>query len=400
MGRLIVTLALAIFVGIAAGFGQYYLNYSGVSENMAEFRAITTQVANEGTSSKLPAVAEAGVPKVEVVGGAGHNFGTMQQGATKSHAFRFRNIGTAPLTLVVAGSSCRCTIGTLADSSLEPGEETDVKLEWVARGVLDEFGQTATIVTNDPVHERVLLSVNGRVLRTIMMEPQSISLGDFSATSDYKTSIHVFSNADDPLEILGVKWGDEKTAAKVKLTRSEKPIDLSAFPEHSKATGAARIDVEIGTGLPIGPLDTRIVIETNVKTVPSIEFSVSGNIVGDVQVMGSSSYEPKTNILTLGNVNRKIGLTSRLFLSVQGPQRKDIKVELDKVVPEGTLNVTIDEPKEQVNRILYPVTITVPENAPPAMYPGTSPSNFGKIYFKTSHPDMPTVPVHVRLIVE
>lgn len=400
MGRLGIVLAIAILVGVAGGFGQYHLYYGQVSENLADFRAVTTQISSGSSSNKLPPVAAVGTPKVEVIGGAGHNFGTMQQGATKTHAFRFRNIGTAPLTLVVAGSSCRCTIGTLADSSLEPGEETDVKLEWVARGVLDEFGQTATIATNDPVHERILLSVNGRVLRTVMMVPQSLNLGDFSATSSYKGSIHVFGYADEPLEIPEVKWGDEKTAGKVKLVRSDSPVDLREFPEHAKATGAARIDIEIDSGFPLGKLDTRIVLQTNIKTVPSIDFSVGGNIVGDVQIMGSSAYDPVTNILTLGNVSRKTGLTSRLFLSVQGALRKEIKIELEKVIPEGTLMVTIEEPKEQLNRVLYPITLTIPENAEPAMFPGTSSKNFGKIYIKTSHPDIPVVPVHVKLIVE
>ena len=401
MFRLVVAIVLAVLAGLAGGYGQYRLSYSDVSENLAEFRAAAAVAADSESSAAPVAVpVPSGSPKVEVVGGANHDFGTMQQGSTKSHSFVFRNIGTAPLSLTVEGSTCRCTIGSLEDSSLDPGEETKVTLKWEARGVLDSFSQTATIGTNDPAHERLLLSVKGIVLRTIMIEPPTLNLGDVSVTSDYKSSIHVFSYAEEPFQLTDVKWADEKSADKVKLTKTELQVDSARFPTHAKATGAARIDVEVSPGLPLGQIDTRILFQTSIKTVPSLEFSVSGKVVGDVHIMGSSSFDPNSNTLNLGTVSRKTGLSSRLFLSVQGPNRKDIKVELDRVVPKETMIVTLDEPKEQPNRILYPVTITIPENAPPAMYPGTNPSNFGKIYFKTSHPNIPAVPVHVKLIVE
>ena len=85
------------------------------------------------------------IPKVEVIGGTELDFGTMKIGTERSHDFRIKNVGHAPLELSVLGSSCKCTIGSLEKSKLEPGEETKVMLTWRAEGILKDFSQTARL---------------------------------------------------------------------------------------------------------------------------------------------------------------------------------------------------------------------------------------------------------------
>ena len=80
--------------------------------------------------------------------------------------------------------------------------------------------------------------------------------------------------------------------------------------------------------------------------------------------------------------------------------QESLKLEVGEVVPKDSMIVTIGEPKQQTNRTLYPIICSIPENAPPAMFPGTNPNNFGKFTIKTNHPNIPEVRVHVRVIVE
>ncbi len=201
MVRLVVTALIAVFIGVSCGAAQYYMTYGKMDERLAKFKAGARESQPGDGSGKASTSSSSGEPMVEVVGGTTYDFGTMQQGSTKSHSFTFRNVGKAPLELKVAGSSCRCTIGTLADSSLLPGEETVVNLEWKATGVLNEFGQTATISTNDPEHAQVLLSVKGFVSRTVIIDPETIELGEVSVTGGAKRSLKVFGFGPEPFQI-------------------------------------------------------------------------------------------------------------------------------------------------------------------------------------------------------
>ncbi len=89
-----------------------------------------SQRVQESTGSVSPD----SIPKVEIVGGSELDFGTMKAGTERSHDFRIKNSGQAPLELAVLRSTCKCTIGSLEKSVLQPGEETAVKLTWKAEG--------------------------------------------------------------------------------------------------------------------------------------------------------------------------------------------------------------------------------------------------------------------------
>lgn len=401
MLRLVVVVVLACVVGAVGGIAQYFANYRNADERLASFRAVAAPVvAPEKTAAPVVETVTDAEPRVEVVGGTSHDFGSMQQGSIKSHSFVFRNIGKGPLKLDVAGSSCRCTIGKLDNPTLAPGEETRVTLEWKATGVIDAFSQTATITTSDPEHRKVILSVKGNVARTVLVEPSDLNLGDIPVTKETHRTVYVFGYAEEPMELSEVKWADERTADKVKITSAPMQVDKQRFPQHEKANGAAQVDVIIPAGMTIGPFETRLLLQTNLKNVSGVELIVTGSVVGDIQVIGGPSYDPNGKILTLGNIDRRAGTTSRLHLSVQGALQDSFKIEVGEVIPMDSMIVTIGEPKQQTNRTLYPIICTIPENAPPAMFPGTNPTNFGRITIKTNHPNISEVRVHVRVIVE
>lgn len=416
MVRLIVVVAVAALVGYGLGTLQFTAGYGGVDERLADLSVYETQPeGSAGSASSATNKNAAGKPKpadpivdeptgkaakVQITGGTTHDFGTMQQGSKKTHTFMFKNIGTAPMNLELGPTSCRCTIGNLKDSKLQPGEETGVTLEWKATGVLDEFSQTATIITNDPDHRNVLLTVRGIVARTILIEPPVISLGDISVGENAQRTAYVFGYGEVPLEIKKVVWGDERTANMVDIQVTPVEVDLEKFPHHSRAKGAAKIDLTIKNGMILGPINSRLVVDTNIENVSNVDVSVTGTVVGDIQFLPNPSFEPERNVLEFETVPHGVGATRKLFLSVQGEHRDSFTLEVAEIVPAESVQVSIGEPTRQQNRTIYPITCTVPKEAPPAMFPGTSSKNFGKVVFKTNHPDIPQVKLNLRLIVE
>lgn len=414
MVRLIIALAIAALIGYGLGTAMFSAGYSGVDERFADL-SIYEPVPDGGVapsaSTNRPAdkdrqadpivdMKTGKVPKVQITGGTTHDFGTMQQGSKKTHTFMFKNIGTAPMNLEMGPTSCRCTIGSLKDSGLQPGEETGVTLEWKATGVLDQFSQTATIVTNDPDHRNVLLTVRGIVARTILIEPPSINLGDVPVGEGMKRTAYVFGYGDVPMEVKKVVWGDERTADMVDIQVSPMEIDLAKFPHHERANGAAKIDLTIKNGMMLGPINSRLVVDTNIENVSNVDLTVTGTVVGEIQFLPNPKFEVERSLLEFDRVPRGAGATQKMFLSVQGKYRDTLTLEVEEVVPAESLQVTIGEPTRQQTRTIYPITCTVPKDAPAAMFPGTSAKNFGKVVLKTNHPDIPLVKLNLRLVVE
>jgi hypothetical protein len=302
--------------------------------------------------------------------------------------------------LKVAGSSCKCTIGSLDSSWLEPGAETGVTLSWKAIGVLNEFNQSATIATNDPVHTEVNLIVHGLVTRTIVFEPENINLNEISTAARVATKIHVFSFAEQPLDIQSVEWTDARTEQFAKLDFRMVPVDTNQFPHHAHATVAAELHLEIEPGLPLGAIGAQVRLRTNLENLSELEVPIQGFVIGDIEVIAGSQYDASNRILTFEKVDRKAGQEIRFHLSVQGEFKDQLELTIGEINPAESLFVKVGQPIERSKRRLFPIICTIPPDAPPVRLPGTNAGNFGRITLETNHPHIPKIVIYTRLTIE
>ncbi len=358
----------------------------------AENVAASSPVSNSGSKPKE------GTPRVEIPGGTHYKFGTMLLGESLSHEFMFRNTGSAPLKLEMKSSTCKCTVGALDKSVLEPGEETPVKLTWIAKTNLPDFSQTATIATTDPLKTEVQLVVSGQIGRTIVFDPPQISLGDISAMDPTETKFQMFFYSKD-LTLEGLSWNDPGTAHLVEFGKT--PVKPYAHPEHSRADKAYEITVKIKPGMRLGPLNAKIIATTNLppEKMDPLELQVTGRTGGEIELIGGKSFDPERQVLNLGTVNSKEGTEVKLQMALQGPDREKAKPEVIRIVPAESVTVEIGEPRETPTRRLFPVTVRVPVGAPAANFPGSNSKNFGKILIKTG-PDSIEVPIHLKLRID
>src|SRR5205085_9969347 len=96
-------------------------------------------------------------PKVTIVNGERHDFGSMDRNAHGKHAFIVRNDGDAPLNLTTGQPSCGVCIKvfTVGKPVLQPGERTDATIEWDVKTGDAEFEQSGPLETNDPNRKSV-----------------------------------------------------------------------------------------------------------------------------------------------------------------------------------------------------------------------------------------------------
>ena len=395
MQRVIVPIFLGLALGLGIGWVQSKALNQGFEERFLLSRTTDAEAKGEITRKEIIEKA-VGTPKVEVPGGTSFAFGNMKLGESMSHDFPFRNAGDGPLSLTMGTSTCKCTIGDLEKSILQPGEQTMIKLTWTPKAPSLDFSQSANIITSDPLKSEVQLSIVGKVGQSIVFVPPALSLGDFSSTETSTHQLKVFSHMEG-VTVDSLAWSDPDGSKFVSIAKTE--FDPTTDSENAKALKGYAVTLTIRPGMRLGPLNARIQATTNMlDKLDPIELLVSGRVSGDTELIGGPSFEAPKATLTIGTVSRKEETIIRLQLSLQGADRANALPKVVSVVPAGSLEVEIGEPRETASRRLFPIIFKVPKGAPIATYPGSSPKNFGKVIIKPSE-NSAEVPIYIRMSV-
>lgn len=338
-------------------------------------------------------------PKAELLNGASFDFGTMQRRSKKSHTFIIRNVGKSPLDLKVEGSTCKCTIGTLTKSQLQPGEQTGVTLEWKTETASIEFAQSAELRTNDPRQPKIKLSVRGVVVDKLLVDPDVLELGEFSTNETTTRKIHLYNFSKESVNINKIEWSEPKYVDYIKF--SHQPIELADIKneDFKEATQAFEITIELPKGTPQGKINGAIRFETDLEENSILECTMRGRGVGDVTLLGGKNFNLEYNILELGDIKQSEGKETKVFISVKGPNRDSIELSVSSDLPTDALQVRLGAPSNRGESILYPLEIAIPKNGPLSNYPGTATDNFAKIVLKSKSEFEQEIPIYLRLVV-
>lgn len=399
MLRIVGTILISGIVGVGIGKVQSAVLNRGYEERFLGARTSLAEARGEITTAQVQQAT--GKPSLEVVGSTEFDFGTMLHGETMSHEFTFRNTGDGPLNLDMGTSTCKCTVGDLESSIIQAGDETKVKLTWTAQTVLPEFGQSATIHTNDSAHAEVKLRVRGKIVSSFVSEPAELILGDVPVTERIQRTLHIFTYLEESETLEDFSWTNKKTEEFVAIQFERLELDPDEFPKHKNARHVHRVHLDISPGMPLGPLAARIQYETDQgEKVGLMEIPVVGKITGDITLVGGKSFDPSLNMVSMGNVKSDVGASVSIWLAAQGANVDQVVPAIESVVPGESLQVSIGEPRMRGKRKMFPIRFEVPKGAPAVYYPGNSRSSFGKVVVKTNLESAPLLPIHVRLIVE
>jgi len=92
------------------------------------------------------------------------DFGEIKQREKADIEFEFKNSGKSDLIIRKVRSSCGCTTVTPANTTIKPGESSNIKAVFDAGVRKGKQHKVITIITNDPKKSQVSLVVSGTVL--------------------------------------------------------------------------------------------------------------------------------------------------------------------------------------------------------------------------------------------
>jgi hypothetical protein len=159
--------------------GMVYVTYSGIKRGEYGFvrynAALRTNDADlmlktfpvnayiEEDFSKLSDDEKANPPAL-VIPQENFNFGTAREGDKVVHKFLLKNEGKRDLIIRSTQASCGCTASHPEKTTLAPGEETFVGIEFDTRGRKGRQHKTVTVFTNDPRRSSAVLHFEGKII--------------------------------------------------------------------------------------------------------------------------------------------------------------------------------------------------------------------------------------------
>lgn len=382
--KAIVFALVALAAGIAAGM------YVTSREFAQEVLPVDlTPVGSGGRTEKIG-------PKVTIVNGERHDFGTMDRNAHGAHDWIVRNDGDAPLTLSTGAPSCSVCIKVfrVEKGELAPGEKTNVHIEWDVKTSDAEFEQSGPLETNDKNRPSVHLSLKGHVLDTVRADRTDVHFHDLSANETTTSSVIIYGFRDETLSVVEHSFSNPSFAQHAEV--SIEPLTSEEVAAEPRAKSGVRVKITMKPGLPYGDFNEQLSVTTNQSEDP-INLHIIGNIASDVLLMGPGVTRDK-QLVSMGAISQSTGKKHTVFVLVKGPHKDDTQVKIESVEPSVDFSATLGEPIRDSEKIVrYPVHIEVPAGATPVT---RMEGAYAKINMATTHPEVKELTIKVRYVVK
>lgn len=384
--RIVIALIAAVALGLACGVALAVVEYGGFPRPgsvLAGATSLEVRAAKVAVATNAPRA---------LIQSIDYDFGTMEQGTTRSHEFPIKNDGNAPLTLEQGDTSCSCTLSGLDTNSLAPGHTANVKLTWTAKTTITTFRHWAKIRTNDPSAPEIEFVIHGKILESIEVQPELIRF-DKPAETEWSGKVSVISHVLSDLQLTGYELEDPATAPQFAVEL------LPVTPTDNEIKSQWSVKVTVKPGLPSGSIQQKIRLRTNFAERPEVEVTVTGAIERDLRVLGAR-WNSSTGVLNLGRIEAGKEAVGELKVLAQGVHRDRLKLRVKQVIP-AFLKVEIgdSQPLAGGERVQIPIKITVPADAPISSFVGTTEVPYALITVETDHPDQPELQIKVGFAV-
>jgi hypothetical protein len=327
------------------------------------------------------------------------DFGEMDFTKDGSHDFSFTNTGTTPLKLVKGHSSCKCTVGEIADSTVQPGDSTTVHVTWKSKHVSGGFQQNVSINTNDPNRREIVLTIKGEFTEQLRFDPNELNFGQLVSNKPESKEARILCNLPShPLKITEHEFMDHDLAKFFTVETSL--LAKGDLPPEGHISSGALIKVTVKPGLPPGRFQQRILLKTNLSSMPEVELPVFGSMGKDVSVAGSG-WDDDIGVLTIGPIKAGTSVQRQLLLFARGLDAKNVRYNIVHVEPDF-LKVKLGETTvlEDGKLSKTSLTIEIPKRSTPANYLGDDGGKAGEIKIDTTSSDVHQVRMSVRFAIQ
>ncbi|MCH2126068.1 MAG: DUF1573 domain-containing protein [Pirellulaceae bacterium] len=382
-------------IGIAAGVGINWMELSRLEESLGDLTL--SQIKDRADDTLVISG-----PRLEALDGLEYDFGTMELNGTRTHSFRFKNVGSKVLTLHPEKATCKCTRFEIDTEKVQPGEIATVFLEWKGVPMIagePRFRQEAPLSTNDPGFPELRLAVSGLIEQNYRAHPSEASFNSLTVNFGKELRFRIYDYKSPDFEILEIAFENEQTVDFFEVSHQPLPAEIVA--QEFGAKSGKVVLLKLKPGLPVGAIHQTINFQTNGDDGAIVSVPVSGTIKYDISLAGSDKYfTPGSNVVKFGRISHGVGASAKLNVIIKGNKRETTDISVGEIEPEDTIEVKVGEKKEVGNVVLFPVVINILEDAEPQDRSGSQQSKPATVMLNTTDENAKQIQILVRYFVD
>ena len=207
-----------------------------------------------------------------------HDFGKTEQGKVLTYAFKFKNVGDAPLTIKNVSTTCGCTAAVVKGKKLGPGKEGEIKVTFNTAGYGGNVAKYIYVETNDPTAPRKQLTIEAAIdvppAPRVELDNYTLDMGLILASEAIETKTRIKNTGELEL-LIEFAHKDAKFYQGSKLIKSK--ISVAA----GKSTD---ITIKMPARERTGLLREYVMIKSNDKRRPTLSLYLSGYSVTTKQL--------------------------------------------------------------------------------------------------------------------
>ena len=193
------------------------------------------------------------------------DFGKITTGYKGKAEFTFKNTGDQPLNITKITAICKCTtVVKPTISAIAPGKSEKVVIVFDSTGFQGEVIKRIMAKSNDPAHEKTLLTITADVQPIAKLAPESINFGFLKPGEKYNATITLTPMTAKPFKIVKIEQG--------------KCAKITDFKPLKDGKGSYKLNLLVSAG----KLEERVMddlrIITDLPGRPSVSLMVFGNV--------------------------------------------------------------------------------------------------------------------------
>ena len=327
-----------------------------------------------------------------------HNFGVMHVRDEGAHVFFIRNVGTADLILTVDQTTCSCLGIDITPQRVPPGGTATCRLRYTAeQAIAGRFSQGGTVLTNDPENREIYLGVEGVFTNPVAMQPSSVNLPRVVVGTTRTATIRFYGFEDAPLQLLTPTWENREH-----FDFQWEPSQLTEADEEDIHLSLAKSVIEgtitLKPGLPVGAFQEWFQARTNYLSQSSVNFLVSGQVVGGNVTISGQGYNRTTGVADLGRTITGRSILREISIQFSGTAAQTAWVQLSAVEPPW-IRAELSPPRDVGPLRIFSLSIEIPENAPSGSYVFSGDGQRAHITLETNDETMPALRIPLQFVV-
>lgn len=214
-------------------------------------------------------------PKLEVVGGTTHDWGTVSFKESPLKAdITLKNAGTELLKLNDPKPSCGCTSAPLETKELKPGESTVMHITLNASNA-GPITKSITITSNDPASGTTVMYLKANIEKALQAAPSYLSFNNLEVGKEQSVTVKITnsSSKDVTLSDFNSTNGATINFKKPVVVKAGGSVDLVATAKADK----------------VGYYNTIVTMKTSHPDFPVLEVQGYGNVMEPTQSKVMSS---------------------------------------------------------------------------------------------------------------